>query len=69
LVYDPKKRQTLLLPGDSQGLVYVNGAAVYTPAELAPYDVIELGKSKFIFIPLCGENFEWQELDNVREKV
>lgn len=67
-VYDPKKRHTLVLPGDSQGLVYVNGEAVYVPQELAPYDTIELGKSKFIFIPLCGENFEWQELNEAGEK-
>lgn len=63
-VYDPKKRKTLILPGDSQGLVYVNDEAVYTPQELSAYDTIELGKSKFIFIPLCGENFEWSELDD-----
>ncbi|MCL2593206.1 MAG: FHA domain-containing protein [Defluviitaleaceae bacterium] len=66
-VYDPKKRKTLLLPGDSQGLVYVNEEAVYSPIELAPYDSIELGKSKFLFIPLCGENFEWQEVDAARD--
>jgi hypothetical protein len=67
-VYDPKKRKTLLLPGDSQGLVYVNDEAVYAPVELAPYDAIELGKSKFLFIPLCGDNFEWTELDSAKEK-
>ena len=63
-VYDPKKRKTLILPKDAQGLVYVNDEAVYTPQELSVYDTIELGKSKFIFIPLCGENFEWSELDD-----
>ena len=66
-VYDPKKRHTLILPGDSQGLIYVNGEAVYTPQQLSAYDVIELGKSKFLFIPLCGENFEWQELEEAND--
>lgn len=65
-VYDPKKRKTLILPGDSQGLVYVNDEAVYVPQELSAYDTIEMGKSKFIFIPLCGENFEWSELDDTK---
>lgn len=64
LVYDPKKRKTLVLPGDSQGLVYVNGESVYSPIELNEYDTIELGKSKFLFIPLCGDKFEWVELDD-----
>ena len=61
-VYDPKSRKTLVLPGDSSGLVYVNEQAVYSPQEIDAFDVIELGKSKFIFVPLCGVNFEWDEL-------
>ena len=65
IVYDPKKRITLLLPGDSHGLVYYNGDAIYSPVELAPYDTMEIGKSKFLFVPLCGENFEWPELEDI----
>lgn len=65
LVYDPKKRKTLILPGESQKLVYLNDETVYVPMELTAYDVIELGKSKFLFVPLCGEHFEWEEIDEV----
>ena len=25
------------------------------------YDVIEVGKSKLVFLPLCGEKFQWTE--------
>ena len=64
LVYDPKKSATLILPGDSQGLVYVNEEAVYQPLELTAYDKIELGKSLFVFVPFCGDNFEWTDLDD-----
>ncbi|NEU28908.1 FHA domain-containing protein [Paenibacillus polymyxa] len=59
IVYDPKKRNFYLLPGDSSGLAYHNNEAVYSPVELTAYDVIQLGRSKFIFIPLCGAHFEW----------
>lgn len=59
IVYDEKKRTTYLLPGDSTGLAYVDEEAVYAPVELKAYAIIEMGKSKFLFIPLCGENFEW----------
>lgn len=62
VVYDPKKRNTILLPGDSSGLTYLNNEAVYQPAELSAYDIIEIGKSKLLFMPLCGEHFEWEEL-------
>lgn len=63
LVYDPKKRNTVLLPGDASGIAYLNDEAVYTPMQLSPYDVIELGISKFLFVPFCGENFEWADTD------
>lgn len=60
IVYDPKKRNFYLLPGDASGLAYHNNEAVYSPAELNAYDLIQLGRSKFIFIPLCGPHFEWE---------
>ena len=59
IVFDPKKKETVLLPGDSNGLVYLNENAVYVPTSLNPYDKIELGKSVFVFIPFCGNNFMW----------
>ncbi|WP_425448058.1 FHA domain-containing protein [Dethiothermospora halolimnae] len=62
VVYDPKKRNTVLLPGDASGIAYLNDEAVYIPTELSPYDIIELGKSKFLFVPFCGEHFEWNNI-------
>ena len=59
VVFDPKKMETVLLPGDSNGLVYLNENAVYTPAVLSSYDKIELGKSVFLFMPFCGSHFMW----------
>lgn len=61
IVFDPKKRETVLLPGDSNGLVYHNDGAVYTPVVLNAYDVIEMGDSTFVFVPFCGEHFMWEE--------
>ena len=58
--YDGKNRLFYLLPGDSSGLAYHNKDAVYTPVELKAFSVIEMGKSTFIFIPLCGEHFSWE---------
>lgn len=59
--YNPKRRNFMLIPGaETTGIIYVNEEAIYSPAELSPYDVIEMGKSKFIFIPLCGQHFEWE---------
>lgn len=60
LVYDEKQSQTVILPGDSNGIVYLNEAAVYVPTQLTEFDVIEMGESKFLFIPFCGEHFKWK---------
>jgi len=59
IVYDPKQKNTVLLPGDSNGLVYHNNAAVFVPTPLSNYDVIEMGDSQFVFVTFCGENFVW----------
>lgn len=67
IVFDPKKKETVLLPGESNGIVYLEESALYAPTPLKPYSLIELGKSKFLFIPFCGEHFMWGE-DKGREQ-
>lgn len=63
VVYDPKKKETTLLPGESQGLVYLNGNTVFSPTVIEAYAEIALGKSKFVFIPFCGEHFAWGDVE------
>lgn len=58
--YSPKKRLFRIYPGDSRGLVYLNDEEVIMADELKRYDVIELGKTKLMFIPFCSDNFEWE---------
>lgn len=60
LVYDSKKDKTMLLPGDSEGLVYLGDEAVYVPTEVESYDRIEMGQSVFVYVAFCGENFVWE---------
>lgn len=61
IVFDPKKKETVLLPGDSNGIVYHGENAVYSPTVLSAYDVVEMGDSRFVFIPFCGANFMWDD--------
>ena len=60
LSFDPKKKQYWIQPGDSTGLVYLNGEAVYVPQPLQARDTIEIGQSKLQFIPFVNETFQWQ---------
>lgn len=64
VVFDSKKREFSLLPGESDSLCYVNGDAVYERRTLKEYDEIEFGDSdlnKYMIIPLCGDRFSWSD--------
>lgn len=57
--YEPRKGVFRIYQGESKGLVYLNGEEVINPEELKAYDCIEVGKTKLLLIPFCGENFKW----------
>lgn len=59
--YDPKNNAFMLSPGVGRGITYCNDAQVEVAVRLAPYDQIEVGNSRLIFLPLCGEQFQWSE--------
>lgn len=61
LAYDDQQRIFFFAPGQGRNLVRVNGRAVLNTAELQAYDKLTIGKSTFLFIPLCGERFDWNE--------
>lgn len=59
IIYEPKKRQFFLQTGSGNGLCYLNYELVFTHKELHSYDRVTLGDAEFLFVPLCGESFEW----------
>lgn len=61
IIYEPKKRNFYLQPGDSSGLTYLNDDYITESKILSIKDTIDLGDSKFTFIPLCDESFSWEE--------
>ena len=63
LVYDGKKRQFQLVPNLGRpNLVHLNEAALLSNAELKPRDKITMGRTTLLFVPLCGPEFDWGEL-------
>ena len=60
IAYNPKNREFMMTPGEGTGLVYVQTNAVYAPTKLNAFVEIEIGTSKFVFVPLCGDNFDWK---------
>ena len=42
-------------------LAYLNDELICGSSILNERDRIEIGASTFIFVPLCGDNFDWNE--------
>lgn len=57
--YNPKNNSFKILQGDGHGLTYLNDDEVLTPMELKRGDIVEIGKTKLMFVPFCGESFKW----------
>lgn len=58
--FNPRKASFRIAPGDSRGMTYLNGDEVDVPMPLQAYDIIELGQTHLLFVPLCGEKFNWE---------
>jgi hypothetical protein len=61
VAFEPRNAEFRLYSGDARGLVYLNGRVVDVPVVLEPFDIIEVGDSKLVFVPFCGERFRWPE--------
>jgi len=59
VIFDPKKQTFWAVPGDASGLVYLNGDIVHSPTQMKGDDVLEVGQTKLVLIPFCGEKYSW----------
>lgn len=63
IVYEPRSKVFIAIPGESRELFYLNDDVVLQSETLKAYDVLLIGKTKLIFFPLCGEKFSWEDLN------
>lgn len=61
ITYDPKGRKFYVQQGDGTNLTYIGDAPVLTPTELEGFSTIQMGETVLLFVPLCGERFDWAE--------
>lgn len=64
LIYDDVARKYYLRDNGKANLVRLNGSPVMTPMELKDRDRISIGETVLLFVPLCGENFDWLQSDD-----
>lgn len=61
VVYDPKSCSYIMQPGASKELCYLNDEVVLSPTALKAYDIITVGETNLLFIPLCSKDgFNWE---------
>ena len=61
LAYDEMERKFFIAPGMGHNLIRLNDKMVMGSELLNPYDKITIGKTTLLFVPLCGEQFDWAE--------
>lgn len=59
IIFDPNAKQFFAVPGQSNGLTYINGQLLFSAVPLKSYDKIQLGKSTYIFMAFAGDDFMW----------
>lgn len=61
IAFDDVERAFFFGPGSGHNAVRVNGQMILTTTMIQPYDMLTVGKTKLIFVPLCGDRFDWNE--------
>ncbi len=63
IVFDPRSRFFYFAPDNGASMLRVNDnpEPVMMPVKLNAYDVLTIGTTKLMFVPLCGEQFSWDE--------
>lgn len=59
--YDHENRVFSFGPGSSHNIIRVNGRMIIGAEMLKPYDRVTIGKTELLFVPICGEWFDWNE--------
>jgi hypothetical protein len=59
LNYEPLARKFSITIGDGINSTYVRDENLLGPTELKANDRIRIGETELMFVPLCGENFDW----------
>lgn len=61
--YDSIDKTYYFSPGEGRNIVRHNGKAIFQTVTLSAYDRVIVGKTELLFVPLCGEEFEWGSED------
>ena len=60
VTYEPRGRVFIAQPGESRELFYLNDQVVLMNVEMHDRDILSIGKTQLMFVPLCGPAFTWE---------
>jgi hypothetical protein len=64
ITYDPRGRKFYIQHGDSNNLTYLGEMPVLAPTPLTGGETIRIGgETELRFVPLCGDDFTWDDAD------
>ena len=61
ITYDPRGKKFYLQHGAGKNLTYLEGDPVLSPTELPGFSHITIGNTALLFVPLCCEQFDWED--------
>lgn len=61
IAYDNRENVFFFGPADGKSIVRVNDKMIMGPTQIQAYDILSIGSTKLLFVPLCGERFNWNE--------
>lgn len=61
ILYDAEGHDFYLLPNEGKGTVHLNQEIALAPVKLHKGDQIKIGNTVLYFLPLCDENFDWND--------
>lgn len=65
--YDSVDRKFLLVPNLAKtNIVAVNDRKPTGAVELSAMDLITMGRTQLVFVPFCGQDFDWAELSEMK---
>lgn len=64
LTYDPRGRKFYLQHGGGTNLTYIGDEPVLVPTVLEAMQDFSIGGTTLRFVPFCGPDFDWQDIEN-----
>lgn len=61
VAYYGKNHTYYVSPAEGRNIIELNGEPVFSSTQLGSRDIIKIGTTRLLFVPLCDEDFNWDQ--------